>query len=174
MNLSYICCVSYKCAHSSVHTVKVRARNSHALGLLTFFNTLTADALSLSLLAFLDACGTQPSPSYKVCTQEGFFGRWWGWSLEIRPNSCWAGAHHWPQSLSFFWDRVFKLYRLALNFLCYPEWCWPSYPPASACQDTWSTGLYHQACCTLKRLRTFDNFYQGVKKVSKSAVKELT
>lgn len=93
INLTYICCVP-----SSLHPIRITAKNGCAPGVLTFVNTLTAGLcvcpFSSPLLAFLDARDTQLSPSYQVCPQEGFFVWWWCWSVEVGPFSCWAGTHH--------------------------------------------------------------------------------
>lgn len=111
MNLSYMCCVSYRCAHFSFHTIRIIAENSHTPGVYTFFNTPTAEALvclpfPLALLAFLGACDTRSVlPTKRVLRTDVLLGGgcWWGWSLEVQPYPRLAGPPPLtPVSLSLF------------------------------------------------------------------------
>lgn len=158
MNLSYICCVSYKCVTPHYTQWGLQPSTARHQEYFTFFNTPTAETLP--------------------CLH------WHSWMLVVpfsqvvlEPHPHWAGAPPPTQSLSLFWDRVFKLHRLALNFVTQSDIDPPSLLPQSAKvlgSQAFTTGSVLLSRDLVWRKTNIDNFYQEVQKVSKGLVKELT
>jgi hypothetical protein len=108
MNLSYMCCVSYRCAHFSFHTIRIIAENSHTPGVYTPSSTHRLQK-HLCACPFPWPCWHSwvpviPDQSFLQSVYSGRMFCWGAgaggagaWRSSLTP--AWQDHHHWLQSL---------------------------------------------------------------------------